>query len=106
MAIFLGLLRDAALRRIASRNHIIVASLAADRKASDVDTRAPIAPKQRSGGGSVFIPTRYGLDDQWALAREALVRRRLWVAVRALAVAATLRPRSPVRLLRRLRALS
>jgi ABC-type branched-subunit amino acid transport system ATPase component/ABC-type branched-subunit amino acid transport system permease subunit/MFS family permease len=60
-------IRDAGLRRIASRNRIVVASLLADRKAGDVDRRAPIAPKQRPGGGTVFVPSRYALDDQWAL---------------------------------------
>lgn len=60
-------LRDAALRRVAQRNRIEVASLMADRKASDVDGRAPIAPKLRPRGGAVFVPTRYGLEDQWAL---------------------------------------
>jgi hypothetical protein len=42
------------------------------------------------------------LDDQWALAREALLRRRPWIAVRALAVASVLQPRAPRRLLARL----
>jgi branched-chain amino acid transport system permease protein len=59
--------RDAFLRRVASRNRIIVASLVADRKAADVSGRAPIAPLLRSGGGSVFVPSRYELDEQWAL---------------------------------------
>jgi glycosyltransferase involved in cell wall biosynthesis len=45
------------------------------------------------------------LDDQWALAREGLLRRRPWLAVRALLLAALLRPRGPRRLLRRLRSL-
>jgi hypothetical protein len=45
------------------------------------------------------------LDDQWALAREALLRRRPWLAVRALLVAAVFRPRGVRRLLRRLRSL-
>jgi glycosyltransferase involved in cell wall biosynthesis len=45
------------------------------------------------------------LDDQWALAREALLRRKLWLALRALAVAMALQPRGVRRLARRLLAM-
>lgn len=59
-------LRDAALRRIASRNRIIVSSLISDRDAARLDNRIPIATKatRRAGG---FVPERYTLDRQWAL---------------------------------------
>jgi branched-chain amino acid transport system permease protein len=60
-------LRDAGLRRVASRNHIDVPSLVADRRRQAGDGRAPILPKVRVGGGTAFVPDRYQLDDQWAL---------------------------------------
>jgi branched-chain amino acid transport system permease protein len=60
-------LRDAWLRRLARRHRIVVPSLVAD---VYVDGRevAPIAPHTRPGGGEVFVPRRYSLDDQWAVA--------------------------------------
>ena len=59
--------RDALLRRIASRNGIAVPGLGARDRLTGVGP-APITPKVRPGGGEVFVPQRYALDDQWALA--------------------------------------
>ena len=61
-------LRDAYLRRVADRLHIDVPSLTADRRAGAVSGRAPIEAKQRPGGGNVFVPVRYRLDDNWIIA--------------------------------------
>lgn len=58
-------IRDSLLRRVADRHHIAVPSLSADRRADDVSDRAPIQPKQRPGGGQVFVPDRYRLDGNW-----------------------------------------
>ena len=58
-------LRDAGLRRIASRQRIIVPSLMADRDLRRADDRAAIAAKQARRGGTVFVPSRYALDAQW-----------------------------------------
>jgi len=60
-------IRDAALRRIASRNRMVVASLISDRDPSRVASGAAISPKVAKRGGTTFIPTRYALDRQWAL---------------------------------------
>lgn len=61
-------IRDGVLRRVASRHRIVVPSLVADLRV-DVSgaPTAAIAPKMRPGGGAVFVPRRYRLDDQWAL---------------------------------------
>lgn len=60
-------LRDTMLRRIAKRHRIVVPSLIADRERTDADRRAPLREKRSPGGGTVFVPRRYGLIDQWAL---------------------------------------
>ncbi len=61
-------LRDSLLRRVAKRYRILVPSLVADQKAEVLlSERAAIAPKMRPGGGAVFVPSRYRLEDQWAL---------------------------------------
>jgi len=54
--------RDGLLRRIARRSNIDVAAYADDASTG----RAPIAPQTGPGGSTVFVPTRYALDDQWA----------------------------------------
>ena len=59
--------RDALLRRIAARNGIAVPGLGARDRLTGAGP-APITPKVRPGGGAVFVPQRYALDDQWALA--------------------------------------
>ena len=59
--------RDALLRRIAARNGIAVPGLGARDRLSGAGP-APITPQVRPGGGAVFVPQRYALDDQWALA--------------------------------------
>jgi branched-chain amino acid transport system permease protein len=67
-------IRDALLRRVAERRHISVPSLIADGKGA-VGELAPIAPKQRPGGGKILVPSRYRLDDQWGLeARRRMAR--------------------------------
>ena len=58
--------RDAFLRRVAARHGLAVSGLG-ERDRLHHETTAPIAPKVRPGGGAVFIPKRYTLDDQWAL---------------------------------------
>ena len=58
--------RDALMRRIAARHGLAVAGLG-ERDRLEAHTVAPITPNLRPGGGSVFIPQRYALDDQWAL---------------------------------------
>jgi branched-chain amino acid transport system permease protein len=58
-------LRDAGLRRIASRRRIRVPSLMADRDVTAADARAPIAAKQSKRGGTAFVPERYALPEQW-----------------------------------------
>ncbi|MEO6206221.1 MAG: ABC transporter permease [Mycobacteriales bacterium] len=55
--------RDGLLRRIARRNNIDVAAFAST---TSVEGRAPISPHTGSAGSTVFVPTRYALDDQWA----------------------------------------
>ncbi len=51
-------LRDAWLRRVAKRFHMIVPSLLADARAGSVDLRAPVMPRQ-----SAFVAGRYRLED-------------------------------------------
>lgn len=60
-------MRDNFLRRVAAKHRILVPSLIADKKRADFEReRAPIAPRVRAGGVPVFVPTRYGLAQQWA----------------------------------------
>jgi branched-chain amino acid transport system permease protein len=59
--------RDAVLRRVAARHGIAVPGLGARDRLAGVGP-VPITPKVRPGGGTVFVPQRYALDDQWALA--------------------------------------
>jgi branched-chain amino acid transport system permease protein len=62
-------LRDNLLRGVARRRRIIVPSLLADERDTGIDrARLPIKPNTRGrGGGTVFIPPRYRLDDQYAI---------------------------------------
>ena len=60
-------LRDGLLRRIAARHGIPVPGLGARDRLSE-DDPVPITPKVRPGGGEVFVPQRYAIEDQWALA--------------------------------------
>ncbi|MDQ1445620.1 MAG: branched-chain amino acid transport system permease protein livM [Acidimicrobiaceae bacterium] len=62
-------LRDAWLRRVASRYRIVVPSLISDRKQS-AGERAPVAPKLRPTGGQVFVPRVYRVDGQWGITTE------------------------------------
>jgi branched-chain amino acid transport system permease protein len=57
-------IRDSVLRRVASRNRIVVPSLVADIAMTDTP-RAAIASKRASGGGEAFVPVTYRLDGQW-----------------------------------------
>lgn len=59
-------LRDAWLRRVAVRYRVLVPSLLADSSVNPLESEAPIAPKLRPGGGTVFVPRRYELAGQWA----------------------------------------
>jgi branched-chain amino acid transport system permease protein len=59
--------RDAGLRRIASRNRIVVASLISDRDPTRLDEGVAITPKAAKRGASAYVPNRYALDRQWAL---------------------------------------
>lgn len=59
----LYMIRDAWLRRVASRNRIVVPSLMADR--GEADYVAPIRSKLRPSGGEAFVPRRFRLDGQW-----------------------------------------
>jgi branched-chain amino acid transport system permease protein len=59
-------IRDALLRRVADRHHIDVPSLIADGRPRRRG-QAPIAPKQRPGGGKILVPARYRVDGQWTL---------------------------------------
>lgn len=63
-------MRDAMLRRVAARYRIDVPSLVADRH-RDLGQRVPIAPRQRSGGGTVFTPRRYRPTGQWGVEAHA-----------------------------------
>ncbi|MBC7372545.1 MAG: ABC transporter permease, partial [Frankiales bacterium] len=58
--------RDAFLRRIAARNGIAVPGLGARDRLTG-EGPAPITAKVRPGGGAVFVPKRYAIEDQWAL---------------------------------------
>jgi branched-chain amino acid transport system permease protein len=60
--------RDAMLRRVADRHRIEVPSLVADRDVG-LGPRAPIDPKARAGGGTIFVPSRYRVHGQWAVER-------------------------------------
>jgi branched-chain amino acid transport system permease protein len=59
-------LRDGILRRIAKRNGIAVPSL--DRTRATEQQAAPIVPKTGPRGGAVFVPRRYALTGDWAVA--------------------------------------
>jgi branched-chain amino acid transport system permease protein len=59
-------LRDGVLRRIARRNGIAVPSL--DRTRASEQRTAPIVPKTGPRGGAVFVPVRYALTGDWAVA--------------------------------------
>ena len=64
MLVFRG--RDAFLRRVAYRYRIVVPSLYTDAGAAGWENQvAPIRPKVRPGGGTVFIPRIYRMPDQW-----------------------------------------
>jgi ABC-type branched-subunit amino acid transport system permease subunit len=67
-------LRDSILRRVARRYRIVVPSLVADVRQQG-RMRLPIAPKQRPGGGTSFVASRYRLPDQWALAHHGAPER-------------------------------
>ena len=58
--------RDAFLKRLAERHGVDVTLGERDRLYAGT-TRAPISPKLRPGGGAVFVPARYALENQWAL---------------------------------------
>lgn len=64
-------LRDAMLRRVARRRRLIVPALIADRKASELEDRAPIRPRLTRAGSTAFVPARYQLRDQWLIAPAA-----------------------------------
>jgi branched-chain amino acid transport system permease protein len=61
--------RDNLLRGVARRRRIVVPSLLADERDTGFErARLPIKPNTRGrGGGAVFIPPRYRLDDQYAI---------------------------------------
>lgn len=63
-------IRDALMRRVAARHGITIPGLG-ERDRLDAEVVAPITPKLRPGGGAVFVPQRYALDDQWALSAKA-----------------------------------
>jgi branched-chain amino acid transport system permease protein len=56
-------MRDAGLRRVASRHRLIIASLIADRQARA--ERVPIAGRLGRSGAGAFVPSRYALSGQW-----------------------------------------
>ncbi len=60
--------RDGLLRRIARRGGIDVAAFA---ETGTPTGRAPISPLSGTGGSTVFVPTRYALDGQWATTTDA-----------------------------------
>ena len=71
MLVFRG--RDAFLRRVAYRYRIVVPSLFTDAGAAAWENQvAPIRPKVRTGGGTVFIPRVYRLPDQWLARPDAV----------------------------------
>lgn len=55
-------IRDGVLRRIARRNGVRAPGLDSDGPAGPT----PISPKTGSRGGTVFVPRRYALPDEWA----------------------------------------
>jgi branched-chain amino acid transport system permease protein len=57
-------LRDAWLRRVASRNRIDVPSLVADKARSEGEPFR-LAPKLRPTGAPEFVPVRYRTEGQW-----------------------------------------
>ena len=59
-------LRDALLRRVARRYHVMVPSLLAERT-SAAGEPLPLAPLAHRGGAAVFVPERYALPAQWGL---------------------------------------
>ncbi|HET6910049.1 MAG TPA: ABC transporter permease [Mycobacteriales bacterium] len=66
-------LRDAFLRRVAYRYRIVVPSLFTDAGAAGWENQiAPIRPKVRPGGGTVFIPRVYRLSAQWLAGSEGV----------------------------------
>jgi branched-chain amino acid transport system permease protein len=58
-------MRDAMLRRVATRHRIVVPSLLADRRVGAADGRAPVLPKLGQGNRPAFVPQRYRLTEQW-----------------------------------------
>ena len=60
-------LRDAFLRRVASRNRIVVPSLLEDRDLDRGFDVAGLAPKVSRSGSTAFVPTRYALSHQWVV---------------------------------------
>lgn len=58
-------LRDSVLRRLAKRRRLVVPGLLSHDEASA--QRAPLRPKTAPGGGTAFVPRRYGLANQWAV---------------------------------------
>jgi branched-chain amino acid transport system permease protein len=70
MLVFRG--RDAFLRRVAYRYRIVVPSRFTD--AGWANQIAPIRPKVRPGGGTVFIPRVYRLPDQWLVRPDSPTR--------------------------------
>lgn len=64
MLVFRG--RDAFLKRVAYRYRVIVPSLYTDAGVAGWENQvAPIRPKVRPGGGTVFVPRIYRLPEQW-----------------------------------------
>lgn len=59
--------RDSLLRRVAARHSVAAPGLGERDRLDTGPGVAPITPKVRPGGGTVFLPQRYALDDQWAL---------------------------------------
>jgi branched-chain amino acid transport system permease protein len=58
--------RDALLRRLASRQRIVVPSLVADLGPGDIELAA-LAPNTEPDGRLAYVPRRYRLTGQWAL---------------------------------------
>lgn len=63
--------RDSFLRRIAARHGLAVPGVGERDRLDSGPAVAPITPKLRPGGATVFLPRRYALDDQWALSTTA-----------------------------------
>ncbi|MCA1840288.1 MAG: ABC transporter permease [Actinomycetota bacterium] len=68
-------LRDSIFKRIAIRRGIHVPSLIED-SAKGTAVKARLTAKTRPGGGTVFVPSRYKISGQWALARRKKTRAR------------------------------